>query len=316
MTQMISLVAQVPIEAAGKRLDVVAADLFPEYSRARLQSWIKAGDLLVNRQTAKTHAKVFGGEQLEVNAAEQDQGEWAAEPMDLQVVFEDESIMVLNKPAGLVVHPAAGNYEGTLLNGLLHYNPALRGLPRAGIVHRLDKDTSGLMVVAKTLSAQAHLVQQLQQRSVSRQYQALVIGHCLSRGEIEAPIGRDPKHRKKMAVISSGKEAKTLYKTALRLGPYSWVDVKLKTGRTHQIRVHFTHLGFPLVGDPTYGNKSVRHKQLTPAQLSGVQQFKRQALHARKLRLIHPATGVSMGWRAPVPDDLLTLLGLFDYEPS
>lgn len=300
---------------AGLRLDMVAAEMFPDYSRARLQAWIKSGELTLNQRTVKPNTKVVGGESLHLNAEPEAQGEWQAEAMALAVVYEDESLLVVNKPADLVVHPAAGNYEGTLLNGLLHHCPALQQIPRAGIVHRLDKDTTGLMVVAKTLKAQAALVAQLQARTVSREYVALVIGMPPGLGEVEAAIGRDPNNRKKMAVVAAGKEAVTHYRVIAQLGPLAWLALRLKTGRTHQIRVHMNHLGYPLVGDPVYGRRHLPEKELSAEQIHVLTEFKRQALHARALELIHPDTGASCRWQAPLPEDLSLLLKAFSYEP-
>ncbi len=302
------------MDATGKRLDVVAAQLFPEYSRARIQSWIKSGELRVNNTLMKPNAKLLGGETLQVEALCEAEGDWAAEPLALAVVYEDDALLVINKPAGLVVHPAAGHYTGTLLNGLLHYHPPLIDVPRAGIVHRLDKDTTGLMVVAKTLTAQTRLVAMLQARSVSRQYVALVFGTLTGSGKVDEPIGRDPNNRKKMAVVSSGKEAKTHYCVANQIGPFSWVRLQLETGRTHQIRVHMTHLGHPLVGDPMYGRKSIPQKAVTASQYEALKAFNRQALHAQSLSLRHPVTDEPMSWQVPLPEDLLHLLEILGLE--
>ena len=308
MSHTVYLQAMVPMDAAGKRLDVAAAQLFPEYSRARLQEWIKGGELLVNGRIAKVNSKVVGSEELTLLAQNQPQGEWLAEPMHLDIVFEDDTLLVLNKPAGLVVHPAAGNYEGTLLNGLLAHCPALRHIPRAGIVHRLDKDTTGLMVVAKTLPAQTHLVAQLQARSVSREYVALVYGQPPSRGVIEAAIGRDPGNRKKMAVVDAGKPAITHYTSLTDYGPLTWMALKLQTGRTHQIRVHMTYIGHALVGDPVYGRTPAKLPGLTSQQVALIKSFPRQALHARALSLIHPESLHQCSWQAPLPEDIDDLL--------
>jgi 23S rRNA pseudouridine1911/1915/1917 synthase len=238
-----------------------------------------------------------------------DAGDWEAQDLELQCVYEDEDLLVINKPADLVVHPAAGNEDGTLLNGLLHHLPQLQTLPRAGIVHRLDKDTTGLMVVAKTLESQNRLVQQLQARTVSRQYVAVAVGAVPPQGKVEAPIGRDPFNRIRMAVVKQGgKDALTHYQRLARLGPVSLVRLHLATGRTHQIRVHMAHLGFPLLGDPLYGRRLGRCVEWSDATAKIVSEFPRQALHAEKLSLIHPTTGEPCTWYAPWPEDFATLV--------
>lgn len=309
MNHQITIDGWVPVEASGQRFDQVVASLFPEYSRARLQSWIKSGELTLNGQTVKPKAKVVGGEHVQLSAQIEESDAWQAEPMELNIVFEDEQILVVNKPINLVVHPAPGNYQGTLLNGLLYHLPSLSHVPRAGIVHRLDKDTTGLMVVAKTLPAQTHLVAQMQARSVSRQYVALLLGHCKPQGRITTLMGRDPKNRKKMAVVESGgKEAITHYGLIERLGPLSLVRLKLETGRTHQIRVHMSSLGFPIIGDQTYGRKITKSMGLELIDPDLVKAFSRQALHAESLALIHPATGEECAWKAPWPDDMTQLI--------
>lgn len=312
MMQEISEQAQVPASARGQRLDAIAADLFPSYSRAQLQGWIKEGALTVNGGQKKPNAKLIGGEALALSAQLQDTSVWLPEAIPLDIVFEDDHIMVINKPADLVVHPAAGNYTGTLLNGLLHHYPAAANVPRAGIVHRLDKDTTGLMVVAKTLAAQNHLVQQLQSRTVSRRYVAVVCGALSGSGTIDAPIGRDPAHRTRMAVLgkhsATAKEAITHYQVKEQFDHFTVVTLKLETGRTHQIRVHMSHLGYGLVGDATYRGKALKSSEIRPSVLDTVKGFGRQALHARELGLIHPATGKSCSWRAPLPEDLECLI--------
>lgn len=308
MKQQISEEVRVPLAASGQRLDQVAAQLFPDYSRARLQEWIKDEHLLVNGRSVKANAKLGGGESLTLQVTLADAGEWLPEAMDLQVVYEDDAILVIDKPAGLVVHPAAGNYTGTLLNGLLHYYPAIKTVPRAGIVHRLDKDTTGLMVVAKTLQAQTQLVSQMQARSVSREYVAFVIGACPAQGTVDAAIGRDPKNRKKMAVVrNGGKEAITHYKKLAQFGPFSLLRLQLETGRTHQIRVHMAHLGYPLLGDPNYGKKLPKSLDISGELYERLQGFERQALHAERLALVHPSSGEQHQWEAPWPLDMQTL---------
>ncbi len=295
------------IAAGGGRLDQVLADTVPEHSRNRLQQWIKAGRVDVDGRTiTEPKYKIYGGENLAIRVdqllTEAEAGQFQPEAMDLPIVYEDAHILVINKPPGLVVHPAAGNWQGTLLNGLLAYDPVFTHLPRAGIVHRLDKDTSGLMVVAKTLAAHTHLVRQLQARSVKRLYRAIVCGVPRVDGTVNAPIGRDTRQRTRMAVSSQGKEAITHYRLLEMFPGCSLVECALETGRTHQIRVHMAHLGHPLVGDETYlGNR--RHPLPEPAA-----QFGRQALHARQLGLIHPDTGEAMRWTAQAPADLAALL--------
>lgn len=295
------------IATAGGRLDQVLADMIPEHSRNRLQQWIKAGRVKVDGVTVtEPKQKVYGAEELVVQVDAQltdaEAGKFLPEPMDLPIVFEDDHILVINKPPGLVVHPAAGNWQGTLLNGLLAHDPVFTHLPRAGIVHRLDKDTSGLMVVAKTLQAHTHLIRQLQARSVKRLYRAIVCGVPRVDGTVNAPIGRDTRQRTRMAVSSQGKEAITHYRLLEMFPGCSLVECSLETGRTHQIRVHMAHLGHPLVGDVTYlGGR--RHPLPEPAA-----NFGRQALHARQLGLIHPATGEPMRWTAQAPTDMAALL--------
>ncbi|WP_188150231.1 23S rRNA pseudouridine(1911/1915/1917) synthase RluD [Teredinibacter waterburyi] len=309
--ESISLSSSVPLERAGDRLDVVVADLFPEFSRAKLQGWIKDESLLVNGRACKPKMKLAGGESLQLNATPEVQGEWIAEPMDLEIVYEDAHILVVNKPAGLVVHPAAGNYQGTLLNGLIHYNPSQRLLPRAGIVHRLDKDTTGLMVVAKTELAQTDLVRQMQARTVKRQYEAIVMGDVRQSGVVRGDIGRHPTSRTRMAVVTSGgKEAITHYAGLARYNGFTHLELQLETGRTHQIRVHMAHLGHPLVGDATYGKRLNAKAMRAQPDLVAVDQFHRQALHAAKLGLFHPESGEALQWQVPLPEDMSHLLAL------
>jgi len=302
---------QVPDELAGERLDKVLAKVFPEFSRSRLQGWIEEQRVRVDGKPAKVRQPVPLGATIElVPDLLPEQLAFTPEPVPLDIVYEDDAIVVINKPAGLVVHPAAGNWSGTLLNGLLHrYGEAAAGLPRAGIVHRLDKETSGLMVVARTLQAQTDLVRQLQARTVKRRYLALVWGSMADEGTIDAPIGRDPRDRTRMAVVkgASGKPARTHFRRIDKVlwhnQPVSAIHCDLETGRTHQIRVHCAHIGHPLLGDPVYGH--ARGKRSVAALPDG---FARQALHAWRLGLVHPVTGRSMQWRAEVPDDLDALI--------
>ncbi|MEM5311418.1 RluA family pseudouridine synthase [Paraburkholderia sp. JHI869] len=302
---------QVPDELAGERLDKVLAKIFPEFSRSRLQGWIEEQRVRMDGKPAKVRQPVPLGATIElVPDLLPEQLAFTPEPVPLDIVYEDDAIVVINKPAGLVVHPAAGNWSGTLLNGLLHrYGEAAAGLPRAGIVHRLDKETSGLMVVARTLQAQTDLVRQLQARTVKRRYLALVWGNMADKGTIDAPIGRDPRERTRMAVMkgASGKPARTHFrridKTLWHNQPVSAIHCDLETGRTHQIRVHCAHIGHPLLGDPVYGH--ARGKRSVAALPDG---FARQALHAWRLGLVHPVTGRTMQWRAEVPDDMDALI--------
>ncbi len=299
----------VPNECAGERLDWVAAQLFPNYSRARLQEWIKGQYLLVDGNPGKPKQKLQGGEELSLAPQLEVQGEWEAEDLPLDIVFEDPHLLVLNKAANMVVHPAAGNYSGTVLNALLYHDSSLAKVPRGGIVHRLDKDTSGLMVVAKTLQAHQNLVSQLQARTVGRYYFAVVNGLVAEDGRVSAPIGRHPVQRKKMAVVKGGgKEAITHYQVQKRFQRHSLLKLKLETGRTHQIRVHMQSLGHALVGDPVYGAKLKTDKHLGAELNQFLKQFPRQALHAGVLGLIHPHTQESMSWQSDLPDDMVNLL--------
>lgn len=304
----------VPNELGNKRLDQIAAQLFPDYSRARLQSWIKDGELKIDGAVRKPKDKLIGGETLTLEVTLQAEGEWIAEDIDFPIVFEDEHIIVIDKPADLVVHPAAGNLTGTLLNGLLHHCPTLENIPRAGIVHRLDKDTTGLMVVAKTLQAQNHLVEQLQSRQMGREYEAVVQGKMTGGGKISEPIARHSKDRTKMAVHPTGKEAITHYRVVKQYPAHTHIRVKLETGRTHQIRVHMAHMQHPLVGDATYGGKVRFPKGLSQELREVLREFPRQALHAVKLELHHPASDELMSWQVSLPDDFEELLEELEYD--
>ena len=308
--QLIQLTAEVPSALGGQRLDQVAAQLFDEYSRSRLSGWIKDGRLTVDGVVLRPRDIVHYGSVLVLQAEQEAQGEWVAQDIALDIVYEDDHILVINKPAGLVVHPAAGHADGTLLNALLHHVPDIINVPRAGIVHRLDKDTTGLMVVAKTLQAQTKLVDQLQSRSVSRIYECIVIGVVTAGGKINAPIGRSSANRQRMAVLDGGKPAITHYRVLERYRSHTHVRVKLETGRTHQIRVHMTHVGFPLVGDPLYAGRFRIPPAASPTLVQTLKEFPRQALHARFLELEHPATGQRMKWESPLPDDLVWMLSL------
>lgn len=308
MSDQIQLSAEVPFSLSGSRLDQAVAQLFPDYSRSRLQSWIKSGDLTVDGKQLRPRDKLTGGETVEVNAQLEAQERWQAQDIALDIVYEDEHILVLNKPAGLVVHPAAGHQDGTLLNAMLHHAPEVSTVPRAGIVHRLDKDTTGLMVVAKTLEAQTELVAQLQERSMGREYEAVVQGVMTGGGCIDEPMGRHPKQRQKMAVHPTGKEAVTHYRVLEKFRGHTHIRVKLETGRTHQIRVHMSHIHYPLIGDPLYGGRFRQPKGISYELQECLRTFNRQALHAKKLELFHPASGELMSWEVDLPEDMQTLL--------
>lgn len=304
----VKLNGEIPFESRGLRLDQAVANLFPEYSRARIQAWIKQGQLTINNRLAKTKDKVKGGEKIAIDAVLPKEVSWAAEAIALDIIYEDEDLLIINKPAGLVVHPAAGNYEGTLLNALLHHVPTLAHVPRAGIVHRLDKDTTGIMMVAKTLQAHTFLVKQLQKRLVSREYEAVVQGVLTAGGTIDLPIGRHPTQRTKMTIIESGREAVTHYRILKKFAFHTYLKVNLETGRTHQIRVHLAYKHFPLVGDKTYGGRLAFPKGMDDTLKNYLRHFPRQALHAKQLSLTHPRTHQPCTWSVPLPADMQQLL--------
>ncbi|VAX05379.1 Ribosomal large subunit pseudouridine synthase D [hydrothermal vent metagenome] len=306
--QVERLNAQVAQEQAGLRLDQALTKLFPDYSRSRLQYWVKEGLVTVDGRACRSKNKVYGGEQIEIQARMEQQVECNPQPIPLDLLFEDEHLLVINKPAGLVVHPAAGNPDGTMQNALLHYDANLIRLPRAGIVHRLDKDTSGLLVVARTMVAHKGLVEQLQAREMKREYRAVVRGVLVAGGTVDAPVGRHPVHRIRQAVVPNGKPAVTHYRVLERFRHHSYLQVNLETGRTHQIRVHMTKICHPLVGDPVYGGRLQMPAGATPAVQDVLRRFKRQALHARRLGLVHPASGEWLEWEAAVPGDMVELL--------
>lgn len=315
MAQIIQLQAVVPDEMAGERLDQVAARLFDDYSRSRLQSWIKQGSLLVDGAVFRPRDKVQAGSTLSVNAEPEQEVTWRPQDIDLDIIYEDDSIIVLNKPAGLVVHPAAGHSDGTLVNALLNHAPDMDQLPRGGIVHRLDMETSGIMVAAKTLPAHHDLVSQLQERTVKRQYCAVCIGTMTGGGTIDAPMGRHPKHRKKMAVLThGGKPAITHYRVVQRFGHHTRIAVNLETGRTHQIRVHMAHRKYPLIGDPSYGGRPRIPRGASAELIDALRGFPRQALHAEALGLVHPESGENMQFECPLPQDLVDLLAILTRE--
>ncbi len=311
-----ALTLTIPNDLGGLRLDVALQRLLPEHSRSRLQAWIKDGLVTVAGLASTSKTKVWGGEAVVVQVQiKPEQQAFQAENIPLSIVFEDQHILVINKPAGMVVHPAAGNWTGTLLNALLFHAPELKDLPRAGIVHRLDKDTSGLLVVAKTLAAQTNLVRQLQARTVKREYRAIVWGQIWRNGMIDQPIGRDPRSRTKMAINRAGKPAITRYEMLERFSVQTYMRCNLETGRTHQIRVHMQYLKAPIVGDPVYGFRGiVPIRAMTQTLRDAVSQFKRQALHAIKLGLLHPASNEFVEWQIELPDDMKALLEAMRHE--
>lgn len=305
---MTRLSAEVPFEMAGMRLDQVLAELFADYSRSKLQTWVKAGRVQVNGLTLKPKDKLEGGETIELDAEAEIVVIAEAEPIPLEIIFEDESLLIVNKPAGLVVHPAVGNWNGTLLNALLNHDPSLETLPRAGIVHRIDKETSGLLMIAKTLQAHNSLTEQLQDRDITREYLAITRGRMTAGGTVDEPIGRHPTDRKRYAVRENGKHAVTHYRVAQRFTRHTLVQVKLETGRTHQIRVHMAHIRFPLLGDQVYGGRFQMPPDCSEQLEKELRSFKRQALHAAKLGLQHPVTDEYCEWEQPLPDDMTRLL--------
>ena len=314
MTQFVEADFVVALEHSDLRFDQVLAELMPEYSRSRLQQWIKQGSARLNGGVVKPKEKVKVNDLIEVHAEQEAQGDWQAQNIPLAIVHEDEEILVLNKPAGLVVHPAAGNPDGTLVNALLNHHADLAAVPRAGIVHRLDKDTTGLMVVAKTLRAHAHLVEQLQTRSMGREYEAVVSGVLTGGGTVDAPIARHSQNRKKMAVTPHGKHAVTHYRLLRRYRAHSHVRVKLETGRTHQIRVHMAHVHHPLLGDPVYAGRLKLPAGCSDALKDLLRTFKRQALHAKALRLVHPASGQECEWESDLPADFIEVLNVLQQD--
>ena len=302
--------AVVPLSGAGRRFDQALAEMFPDYSRSRLAAWIKSGAVLLDGVPVAPRHLLKGGEHVRLEAELEAEVSGAPEAIALDIVHEDEHLLVLNKPAGLVVHPGAGNPAGTLLNALLHHDPKLAELPRAGIVHRLDKDTSGLMVVAKTLAAHTALVEMLSRHAVERQYEAIVLGALIAGGTVDAPIGRHHHDRLRQAVRDEedGKHAVTHYRLRERFRAHSLLQCNLETGRTHQIRVHMAHIGHPLVGDPLYGGSLKLPKGASPELVAALRSFRRQALHAERLSFEHPIERQLLEWRAPRPADMEQLL--------
>ena len=301
-----------PVRFGGKRIDSALAEMMPNISRSKITSTIKAGDALLNGYTFKPKDKVSGDELIYFNLKHKQNNQWAAENIPLDILYEDEDILIINKPFGLVTHPGAGNWEGTLANALLHYNADLSRLDRAGIVHRLDKNTSGLMVVAKNPKSQKYLVEQFQTHSVEREYSAIIYGNMISGGTVDDPIGRDSKDRIKQAVRANGKDAVTHYRVINRYANHTHVKASLETGRTHQIRVHLSFIGHPLIGDPLYGGRLRFPKKASEEIKEALKAFQRQALHSKKLTLKHPTTGNIMSWKIELPDDMSMLLDVLD----
>ncbi len=305
---------RVNFSEAGLRLDQLLANRWPAYSRSRLQEWCRDGSIQVDGKPARPAQKLKGGEHVTLRAELPEEGRVVAQDIPLDIVHEDEHILVINKPAGLVVHPAAGNPDGTLMNALLHHEPGLHSVPRAGIVHRLDKDTSGLLVVAKTLTAHKSLVDQLHDRTVHREYYCITYGQVVAGATIDLPIGRDPADRTRMTVVDEGKEAITHYRVEDRWRHFTGLEVHLETGRTHQIRVHLSWVEHPLLGDPVYGGRLRLPRGASETLRQALQGFRRQALHARKLSLVHPATFEEVTFEAPLTEDLVHLRQVLDAE--
>ena len=299
---------RIPASCAGMRLDQALAELLPTYSRSRLQHWLKTGQLRVDGRIRRPRDPVSGGETVCGELTPATETTAVAQDIPLAVCYEDADLLVINKPAGLVAHPAAGHRDGTLVNALLHHYPELATLPRAGLVHRLDQDTTGLLVVARTLRAHTALVEQLQARRIERDYLAVVNGAPVAGGMVDAPVGRHPVDRQRMAVTPGGKLAVTHYRVLRRFRAHTLLRVKLETGRTHQIRVHLAHIRLPLLGDPVYGGRPRLPPQASPRCIEAIQRFRRQALHAERLALIHPVTGEWLEWQAEIPADLADLL--------
>ena len=308
------LTARIPPEMAGLRLDQALARLFPDYSRARLQTWIREGNVHIGHTRLRPRDRVNGGELVQLRPLLTDDGHWAPQPLAMNVVHEDPDILVVDKPPGVVVHPGAGHPNGTLVNALLHYVPELGKLPRAGIVHRIDKDTSGLLVVARSLRAHHTLVKSLKEHAIVREYEAIVASVMTAGGRIDAPVGRHPIHRTRMAVVPSGKPAVTHYRVIKRYRAHTHVRLRLETGRTHQVRVHMAHIGHPLVGDPQYGARLRVPTDCSPQLAEALRAIRRQALHASRLELNHPVSGEPMSWQAPLPEDMAGLLDALEVD--
>jgi 23S rRNA pseudouridine1911/1915/1917 synthase len=310
--QQIKLI--IPDEMAGQRLDQSLAELCPEYSRSRLKSWLNSGDILIDNASLRPRDKIHGGESVVINPIADTSLDVKAEPIKLDIVYQDDAMIVVNKPAGLVVHPAAGNWDGTLQNALLHHDPELEGLPRAGLVHRIDKETSGLLMVARTLTAHKVLVEQLQARAFQREYLAVVRGYITAGGTINEAIARHPTDRKRYAVRAGGKEAVTHYRVEKRFAKHTLLRVKLETGRTHQIRVHLSHRHHPIVGDQVYGGRYKAIANASELLSETLRGFRRQALHAARLGVVHPVTGEEISWECELPSDMANLVRVLQQE--
>ena len=300
----------IPDRLIGSRLDSAISEMLPELSRNKITSWIKSGKILIGSETFKPKEKVLGGEIIEMNVSSEENTNWIAEDIKLDIVFEDVEILILNKPSGLVTHPGAGNTHGTLANGILFARPELNQLDRAGIVHRLDKDTSGLMIVAKTETAKLSLIKQLESHSVAREYSAIVYGSMVTGGMVDEPIGRDSTNRQKQAVTKGGKPAITHYRVIEKFKNFTLIKAILETGRTHQIRVHMSHIGHPLLGDFTYGGKVKFPKGAKEELKVAIKKFPRQALHAKKLSIIHPDDNKELSWKSKLPEDMDAMINI------
>ncbi|MBX9447029.1 23S rRNA pseudouridine(1911/1915/1917) synthase RluD [Dickeya chrysanthemi] len=309
MSQQVQLTATVAESQLGQRLDQALAELFPDYSRSRIKTWILEQRVQINGNTVdRPKEKVLGGESVAIDALIEEEVRWEAQPISLDIVYEDDDILVINKPRDLVVHPGAGNPDGTVLNALLHHYPEIADVPRAGIVHRLDKDTTGLMVVAKTVPAQTRLVESLQAREITREYEAVAIGTMTAGGTVDEPIARHATKRTHMAVHPMGKPAVTHYRIMEHFRAHTRLRLRLETGRTHQIRVHMAHINHSLIGDPLYGGRPRLPKGASDAFIEMLRNFDRQALHATMLRLYHPISGIEMEWHAALPQDMVDLI--------
>jgi len=308
----IQLEIVIPEKFKGKRLDLALSKLFPEHSRSRIQSWIKAGEVEVNNSKYKQRNVVNSGDIIKINTTLKSIDKHQAEHIDLDVIHEDKAIIILNKPAGLVVHPGAGNQKHTLVNALLHFDEKLDVLPRAGIIHRLDKDTTGIMIIARTIESYTYLVNELQKRKIKRNYKAIICGQLVAGGVIENKIGRHPVHRTKMAVTDKGKLATTHYRIIKKFQHYTYLDIQLGTGRTHQIRVHMNNEKHPIIGDPLYGKNTFIKKGIDASLREFIKNFKRQALHAYNLEFTHPISKKIISLKAELPDDMNNLIKILE----
>ena len=308
----IQLEIVIPEKFKGKRLDLALSKLFPEYSRSRIQSWIKAGEVEVNNSKYKQRNVVNSGDIIKINTTLKSIDKHQAEHIGLDVIHEDKAIIILNKPAGLVVHPGAGNQKHTLVNALLHFDEKLDVLPRAGIIHRLDKDTTGIMIIARTIESYTYLVNELQKRNIKRNYKAIICGQLVAGGVIENKIGRHPVHRTKMAVTDKGKLATTHYRIIKKFQHYTYLDIQLGTGRTHQIRVHMNNEKHPIIGDPLYGKNTFIKKGINASLREFIKNFKRQALHAYNLEFTHPVSKKIISLKAELPDDMNNLIKILE----